>query len=76
MKNTTYHNSTTYNTFKIEVKGRGYVITNAFGQHNYWLIKQINHVRGLGNYYDTFDEMLNHYKSVSMKAALIQLQGL
>lgn len=66
-------NGSTYQTFTVEVKGRFYNILKVTGKHNYYSVKQKNHVRGLGKDFHTFDEMLSNYKSMAMKAAIMQL---
>ena len=66
-------NGTTYTTFKVEVKGYTYSVLKAEGYHNYYSVKQINHVRNMGKDFKTFDDMLANYKSMQMKAALMQI---
>lgn len=66
-------NGTTYTSFEVNVKGYNYSVLKVQGNHNYYSVKQINHVRGLGKDFKTFDEMLANYKSIQMKAALMQI---
>jgi len=66
-------NGTTYTTFQVKVKGYTYSVLKVEGKHNYYSVKQSNHVRGLGKDFQTYDEMLQHYKSIEMKAALMQI---
>jgi len=66
-------NGTTYTNFQVNVKGYTYSVLKAEGKHNYYSVKQINHVRGPGKDFKTFDEMLANYKSIEMKAALMQI---
>jgi hypothetical protein len=77
---TEFYNSleteTTYNTVLIQVKNTEYKITIAKGKYNYYLIKQINHVRGMGKSFATLDMAIDSYKSIGMKTALMQLINL
>jgi hypothetical protein len=67
---------TTYTKVSIQVKNTQYIIVIAKGKHNYYNIKQVNHCRGYGKDFATLDLAINSYKSIQMKAALMQLSGI
>jgi hypothetical protein len=73
MTTATRVNGTTYTSFEVNVKGYTYSVIKAEGKHNYYSVKQKNHVRGPGKDFKSFDDMLANYKSIEMKAALMQI---
>jgi hypothetical protein len=73
--NTSY-TETTYKTVLIQARNTEYKVTIAKGRYNYYMIKQINHVRGLGKSFATLDMAIDNYKSIVMKTALMQLTNL
>lgn len=75
---TQYYNNqlteTTYRTIEISVKSNVYAITIAEGRYNYFFIKQKNHSSFGGKYFATIDMAIDSYKSMAMKAALMQIK--
>jgi hypothetical protein len=67
------YNGTTYTSYEVNVKGYTYTVLKVEGKHNYYTVKQNNHVRNLGKDFKTFDDMLASYKSIAMKVALMQI---
>jgi hypothetical protein len=65
---------TTYDTYFIQVKNTKYQIIIAKGRFNYINVKQVNYNRsGTGKDFATIDMAISAYKSIQMKAALMQL---
>jgi len=65
---------TTYETFFIQIKNTKFQIIIAKGRYNYINIKQVNYNRfGMGKDFATIDMAIDAYKSIQMKAALMQL---
>lgn len=65
---------TTYETYFIQIKNTKFQIIISKGRYNYINIKQVNHNRfGIGKDFATIDMAIAAYKSMQMKAALMQL---
>ena len=65
---------TTYNTYFIQIKNSKYQIIMAKGRYNYINVKQVNYNNsGMGKDFATIDMAISAYKSMQMKAALMQL---
>ena len=70
----TTSNDTTYTSISISVKGHDYMVLRASGKHNYVTVKKTssNPFGTLGKEFATEDEAIKNYKSIAMKAALVQ----
>jgi hypothetical protein len=65
---------TTYETLQIQVKSKVYSITIARGRNNYYFIRLENGNRMGGKNFATLDLAIDSYKSIEMKAALMQIR--
>ena len=66
---------TIYTSEKIEVKGNTWQVIKAKGRFNYVSVQKLtnNPYKTLGKEFASEDLALAHYKSIAMKAALIQI---
>ena len=65
---------TTYESLQIQVKSKVYSITIARGRNNYYFIRLENGNRMGGKNFATLDLAIDSYKSIEMKAALMQIR--
>ena len=65
---------TTYRSVRIQVKSKVYQITISEGRYNNFFVRLENGNRSGGRYYATLNEVIDNYKSIEMKAALMQIK--
>jgi len=67
--------TTTYTSETFEIKGNTWRVTKAQGNSNYVNVQKLtnNPYKSLGKDFESESLAIAHYKSVAMKAALIQI---
>lgn len=65
---------TNYRSVRIQVKSKVYQITISQGRYNNYFVRLENGNRLGGRYFATLNEVIDNYKSIEMKAALMQIK--
>jgi hypothetical protein len=65
---------TTYRSVRIQVKSKVYQITISEGRYNSFFVRLENGNRSGGRYFATLNQVIDKYKSIEMKAALMQIK--
>ena len=65
---------TTYRSVRIQVKSKVYQITISEGRYNNYFVRLENGNLSGGRYYATLNQVIDNYKSIEMKAALMQIK--
>ncbi len=65
---------TTYRSVRIQVKSKVYQITISEGRYNNYFVRLENGNRSGGRYFANLNQVIDNYKSIEMKAALMQVK--
>ena len=65
---------TTYRSVRIQVKSKVYQITISEGRYNKYFVRLENGNRSGGRYFANLNQVIDNYKSIEMKAALMQIK--